>query len=1066
MIFLRRFTFLVAMLLSWRAFAAALPLVEDFELTSGSFTTSSATSWKWGPPVAGPHAAHSGTQAWGTNLTSASYSSSEDAILTSPAYDLSAFAGKAIVVHWWQWLESEDGYDPARVEVSRDGGGTWETVFGPRSGVVDASWTQHTAMLDPSYATAAFKIRFRLISDDYPSDGGFFIDDLRLTAATLAEAVPRQDFELGDGGYVASGANSSWAYGTPVSAPGAAFSGSHAWATNLNGLYNASEASALTSSAYDLTGSAGKLLVVSWRQFFDTEEGYDFGAVEVSNDNGATWSAVQSDEALTGVVSAPGWMRRQAFVDATFATGAFRLRFRFTADETYQFDGWAIDDVAIFATSGLAASAGSFSKATPPNTPIKFTKTDFAGRFTDPDGGALTGIVITQLPANGTLKLGAAAVTAGQTIALADLPMLTYEPLTDAVGTETFLWSASNFFGPSARATVTLNVLAPTPLVVITADPEPQTVNPGTLVTFRVTAVSSLTLNYQWRRNSQPITGANAATYTISAAAETDEDSYDVIVNNTGDTGTSAAAALSVNDPVTFTQQLGPTFVNEGDSITLTVGATGTGRLDFQWTKDNAPIQDATFSSLQIVDAKLSDQATYRCVVTNIVGPKTSDPAAVSVHLKPRFVVHPVSRGIVENGRVVFSVQVEGFGPFTYQWIKDGTDIPGATEPTLTLEHLLNTDAGNYTVRIGNGVAEKESDPARLQVFTWGDVKGTYQDVLEQQEPSGADQTPFPGRLTVTIARGGRFTGKLNYRGLIHVFRGSLDTELAAAKTISRRHETPLTVRVQLDPSTLTVSASVTHDTGGVAFRSEGLLPLHVYSRLPHPAPQRGRYTVLLQPGTAPVAPGYLIMRISARGRVTIAGKLPDGSVVSTGSYVQSTSRIAFYRRLYPAKASRAGELCGRITLPATDVDAEVGGELSWRKPTQKVPGTLPGPFVAEIDVVGSRYKAPSAGHTVVELPQDQDLLDLRIAGLVPGELQRWIHLTPTNAFFPAPVSGEKIGLSIARRTGRVTGAYTDTVAKERHSLEGVVLQAQGMFGGMLKRKAPPGSFTMVPLVQ
>lgn len=1069
MIHCRTFVFLIAMLGALRAFATSLPLVENFEQTSGDFIASSSASWKWGVPVAGPTAAHSGTQAWGTNLTSASYSSGEDAVLTSPEYDLSGYAGKAIVVHWWQWLVSEAGFDEARVEVSRDSGGTWETVFGPRSGVVDAAWTQHTVLLDPSYATAHFQIRFRLTSDDFPSQGGFFIDDLRLSAAALTEAAPLQDFELGNGGYVASGANSTWAYGTPVSAPGAAYSGTGAWATNLNGFYNANEDSVLTSPAFDLTGSAGKLLILSWRQFFETEEGFDFGTVEISNDNGVTWALAPADETLSGPVSATGWMRRQCFVDASYATAGFRIRFRLNADDTYQFDGWAIDDVAIFAASGLFPSTGAFSKAAPQNNPIVFSKADFTSHFSDPDGGELAEIMIVQLPASGTLKLGAATVTVGQSIPVNGLGTLSYVPVTDSSGVESFRWSARNFFGSSAAGTVSLAILTPTPRVVITSAPLSQVVNPGAPVTLSVTAVSSLPLTFQWRRNLTPIANATGATYTIPAAAEIDEDSYDVIVSNATESVTSSAAIVSVNDPVSVIAQPLSTFVNEGDSITLAVHATGTGRLDYQWWKDSAPIPDATFATLKIAEAKAADQASYRCVVTNIVGPVSTDAAIVTIRLQPRILVHPISRGVVVNGKVKYKVEVEGFGPFTYQWLKDGIEIPGATGAVLVLDHLLSTNAGSYSVRVGNGIATVESDPATLQVFVWDAVKGNYQDVLERQEPLGADETPFPGRLTVAITRGGRFTGTLEYLGRKHRFRGGFNSELAAQKIIPQANQPSLTLDLQLDAETLTLGASVTQEVGGVSIRSEGLLPRHRYIRQVNPAPEAGRYTVLLQPAedlAVPAAPGFLVAKVNSAGHLRVSGKLPDGRNIACGAYVHSTSRVAIYQRLYLSDLTSAGELSGRLALPATPLDPLVDGGLVWRKPRQKSAAILTGPFLADIGVIGSRYRAPVLNQAVIVLPEGKDLLDLRITDLIPAtELQRWVHLTPGNVFLADPKSGERIGFSVARRNGLLHGTYTDPLMKKRYRLLGVALQAQGMFGGMVLQEVP-GTFTMVPFVE
>lgn len=39
----------------------------------------------------------------------------------------------------------------------------------------------------------------------------------------------------------------------------------------------------------------------------------------------------------------------------------------------------------------------------------------------------------------------------------------------------------------------------------------------------------------------------------------------------------------------------------------------------------------------------------------------------------------------------------------TYQWLKDGTEIPGATSNSYTLSGIDNSDAGNYTVRLSIG---------------------------------------------------------------------------------------------------------------------------------------------------------------------------------------------------------------------------------------------------------------------------------------------------------------------------------------------------------------------------
>ena len=83
-----------------------------------------------------------------------------------------------------------------------------------------------------------------------------------------------------------------------------------------------------------------------------------------------------------------------------------------------------------------------------------------------------------------------------------------------------------------------------------------KTVTVGDTVTFTVAASTTDegTLSYQWYKDDAAIDGATDATYTISAAAETDAGSYKVVVTNTNGTATatatSTACVLTVETPV------------------------------------------------------------------------------------------------------------------------------------------------------------------------------------------------------------------------------------------------------------------------------------------------------------------------------------------------------------------------------------------------------------------------------------------------------------------------------------------------------------------------------------
>ena len=81
----------------------------------------------------------------------------------------------------------------------------------------------------------------------------------------------------------------------------------------------------------------------------------------------------------------------------------------------------------------------------------------------------------------------------------------------------------------------------------ITVQPDPQLlVVAGQSATFTVTATGD-NLMYQWQKGGSNIgTGANSATYTIAAVAESDEGEYRCVVSNAANSVTSTATSLTV----------------------------------------------------------------------------------------------------------------------------------------------------------------------------------------------------------------------------------------------------------------------------------------------------------------------------------------------------------------------------------------------------------------------------------------------------------------------------------------------------------------------------------------
>ena len=86
--------------------------------------------------------------------------------------------------------------------------------------------------------------------------------------------------------------------------------------------------------------------------------------------------------------------------------------------------------------------------------------------------------------------------------------------------------------------------------------------------------------------------------------------------------------------PPTITSQPQSTSVSEGQSFSLSVGASG-GSLSYQWTKAGTAIAGATRSIYTKSGSTMADADTYAVVVSNAVGSATSASATVTITAPP-----------------------------------------------------------------------------------------------------------------------------------------------------------------------------------------------------------------------------------------------------------------------------------------------------------------------------------------------------------------------------------------------------------------------------------------------
>lgn len=325
-----------------------------------------------------------------------------------------------------------------------------------------------------------------------------------------------------------------------------------------------------------------------------------------------------------------------------------------------------------------------------------FRATDFTAAFTDVDAGnTLAAVRITALPANGTLRLGTAAVTLNQEIAAADLGLLRFVPAADWNGDTTFTWQAQDGGTAwSGSSTTTISIAPVNDAPVITNTTTPQLI-------FR----------------ADPGFGGGNLWITDGTTDGTQSLHLDRLLPN---------ASASVNGLVVFSGQTNET----GAELWVTDGTVAGTRL----LKDiNSGVGHASPGSLTVLGGKVYFHAFDGTDTGLWVTDGTEDGTQlVKVIADPYGYGEPRSF-VVVNNRIVFSAfdgALEAFG----LWVTDGT-----ADGTLALNVR---DPGN--IAAANGLAffsTSANDQGRELWVSDGTASGTrlVKDIVE-----GADSSnPF-----------------------------------------------------------------------------------------------------------------------------------------------------------------------------------------------------------------------------------------------------------------------------------------------------------------------------------
>jgi len=315
---------------------------------------------------------------------------------------------------------------------------------------------------------------------------------------------------------------------------------------------------------------------------------------------------------------------------------------------------------------------------------------------------------------------------------------------------------AASASADSTIDTITVNPIV-TPTITLSATPG-DTICSGTMVTFTATITNGgTTPHYHWLKNGLPV-GTDAATYTDGTLVAGDIVKA-VLASSmpcaTPASDTSAGLSILVNSIVTpgVTITASPNdTICAGTSVTFIATATyGGSAPHYQWIKDGSFVgTDAS----TYTDGSLADGDNITCQLTSNA-PCATATLAVSnletVHVIPTtpptvtITASPDTIVTTPGATISFAASVSDGGTPTYQWLKNGVDIPGATLLAYASSSLVPGDM--ITCIVHSSIACASPDSAISNTLTLHNPAS-----VAQITSSPIDFYPNPNDGTFTVA--------------------------------------------------------------------------------------------------------------------------------------------------------------------------------------------------------------------------------------------------------------------------------------------------------------------------
>lgn len=310
-----------------------------------------------------------------------------------------------------------------------------------------------------------------------------------------------------------------------------------------------------------------------------------------------------------------------------------------------------------------------------------------------------------------------------------------------------------------------VNVLATAPA--IASQPQSASAPIFSSLVLRPDVSGSVPLYFQWQREGLNLAGATLSTLTLNNVLPSQAGAYRVVVTNAAGAVTSAVANVTVPRVVRLGATNGPTgnlvelpieLLCQGDENAIgfslgfnpaemalagVVSGSQLGTSSLNWntnqpgrvgiavarldngaflygTQQVARLQFLLGQSAGTRNVTFADQPVLREMVDTGAQAVATEyqPSTVTAYIAaPTIIAQPLAQTVWGGTNVTFAVTAVGTRPMTYQWLRNGAAVSGATDSSCTINNVQTSHAGNYSVQVTSSAGSVISGTALLTVL-------------------------------------------------------------------------------------------------------------------------------------------------------------------------------------------------------------------------------------------------------------------------------------------------------------------------------------------------------------